>query len=157
MHARTSAHMFVQSDTAWCRTMLVLVLAAAATQVSQVGSQQAPAVATTIWQITDTHVNLAYPAGCGDCHNGDAGCHTYADYYCGSSPALYSSAASFMASSSSVSMFSFNYRIFLPTSFSHLLIKVARSDLSMYFLFTYPSCHAIVYKKRKHKKLPIVF
>ena len=56
-----------------------------------------PTTPRTIWQITDTHVNLDYPSGCGNCHNGDAGCHKFADYYCGSSPDLYSSAAKFMA------------------------------------------------------------
>ena len=53
----------------------------------------------SFWQITDTHVNMQYPLGCGDCTRGK--CATFADYYCGSSPSLYTSAVSFMQKTSS--------------------------------------------------------
>jgi len=56
------------------------------------------AAATTFWQITDAHLNMQYPSGCGSCNNDAAGCHKFADFFCGSSPALYTSAARFMAS-----------------------------------------------------------
>lgn len=50
------------------------------------------------WQITDVHLNPAYPSGCGACKAGPSHdpCGKFADYYCGSSPALFSSAMEFM-------------------------------------------------------------
>ena len=60
--------------------------------------EAADAAAETFWQITDTHVNMEYPSGCGDCVRGT--CATFADYYCGSSPALYHNAVEYMRSTS---------------------------------------------------------
>ena len=57
--------------------------------------------AETFWQITDTHVNMEYPSGCGDCVRGT--CATFADYYCGSSPALYHNAVTYMRTTSAAS------------------------------------------------------
>ena len=59
----------------------------------------------SFWQITDVHLNPDYPSGCeGGCKAGSpespGGCGTFADYYCGSSPALYDSAMDFMRSTS---------------------------------------------------------
>jgi hypothetical protein len=53
----------------------------------------------SFWQITDVHLNPAYPSGCGGCKSGlpEAPCGTFADYYCGSSPKLYESAMRFMS------------------------------------------------------------
>jgi hypothetical protein len=63
-------------------------------------SAGAPAAAPPahFWQITDTHVNMEYPSGCGDCVRG--ACATFADYYCGSSPALFDGAVAFMRNTS---------------------------------------------------------
>ena len=54
----------------------------------------------SFWQITDVHMNPDYPSGCGGCKAGTPGkpCGTFADYYCGSSPELYTSAMDFMRS-----------------------------------------------------------
>ena len=60
--------------------------------------EAADAAAETFWQITDTHVNMEYPSGCGDCMRGT--CATFADYYCGSSPALYHNAVEYMRTTS---------------------------------------------------------
>ena len=50
-----------------------------------------PLVEETFWQITDIHLNPDYPKGC------PSPCGTFADHYCGASPALYTSAVQFMA------------------------------------------------------------
>ena len=58
-----------------------------------------PLVEETFWQITDIHLNPEYPKGCGSCaaaYLNKTGCGTFADYFCGSSPALYTAAVKFM-------------------------------------------------------------
>ena len=59
-----------------------------------------PLIEETFWQITDVHMNPDYPKGCGNCASSflnKSGCGTFADYYCGTSPALYTAAVQFMA------------------------------------------------------------
>jgi hypothetical protein len=50
-----------------------------------------PLIEETFWQITDIHLNPDYPKGC------PSPCGTFADHFCGSSPALYTAAVQFMA------------------------------------------------------------
>jgi hypothetical protein len=50
-----------------------------------------PLIEETFWQITDIHLNPDYPKGC------PSPCGTFADHFCGASPALYTAAVQFMA------------------------------------------------------------
>merc|ERR1740117_2720963 len=49
------------------------------------------------WQITDVHLNYAYPAHC-QCNGFEDGCNKFGDFFCGSSLELYQSAVARMAS-----------------------------------------------------------